>query len=190
MSQEINPSIDYLIKENVVQFLIRLLENSDNPEIQFEAAWSLSNIVSGTSLNTRHVVDLGAITPLIKLLSSPNSNVCEQAVWTLGNIAGDGSELRDLVINSGIVDPILALIRTETPDSLIRIIAWAFSNLCRHKNPAPSINIIQQILPKLSSFLYKNDKEILKETSWALAYITSGSNEEKKAVIETGKNNI
>ena len=146
--------------------------------------------MSGTSLHTRHVVELGAITPLVKLLSSPNSNVCEQALWALGNIAGDGSELRDLAISFGIIDPILALIRPETSNSLIRLIAWTLSNLCRHKSQAPSMNIIQQILPKLSSFLYINDKEILKETSWALSYITAGSTEEKNAVIETGKNYI
>jgi hypothetical protein len=187
LSGETNPPIDYIIKGNIVKSLIKHLENWDHPEIQFEAAWALTNIVSGTSLQTRHVVELGAISPLIKLLSSSYSNVREQAVWTLGNIAGDGPELRDLVINCGIVDPLLALIRLETPDTFIKIIVWTLSNLCRHKNPAPAFNLVEKILPKLSSLLFSSDKEILKEACWAFSYITAGSNEKKDAVIEAGK---
>ena len=46
--------------------------------MKLEAAWALSNIVSGTEAQTQVVVDKGAIIWLIKLLSSNNEELREQ----------------------------------------------------------------------------------------------------------------
>lgn len=76
LSRERNPPIDEVIKSNLVQNLVTYLGYDDHPNLQFEAAWALTNIASGTSAQTRHVVESGAVPPFIKLLSSSNSNVC------------------------------------------------------------------------------------------------------------------
>lgn len=160
LSSDRNPPIDALIASGILPILIHCLECHDNPALQFEAAWALTNIASGTSTQTNKVVHAGAVPLFLQLLHSPQQNVCEQAVWALGNIIGDGPHLRDYVIELGVVQPLLSFIKPEIPISFLRNVTWVIVNLCRNKDPPPPIQTIKELLPALNALIHHSDTNV------------------------------
>ncbi|KPP77474.1 hypothetical protein Z043_103102, partial [Scleropages formosus] len=145
LSSDRNPPIDDLIKSGILPILVHCLDRDDNPSLQFEAAWALTNIASGTSEQTQAVVQSNAVPLFLRLLHSPHQNVCEQAVWALGNIIGDGPQCRDYVISLGVVKPLLSFISPSIPITFLRNVTWVMVNLCRHKDPPPPMETIQEV---------------------------------------------
>ncbi|KAJ8937612.1 hypothetical protein NQ318_018425 [Aromia moschata] len=186
LSSDRNPPIDALIASGILPILVKCLERQDNPSLQFEAAWALTNIASGTSAQTNKVVSAGAVPLFLMLLHSPHQNVCEQAVWALGNIIGDGPVLRDYVIGLGVVDPLLSFIKPEIPISFLRNVTWVIVNLCRNKDPPPPRQTIEELLPALNALIHHTDINILVDTVWALSYLTDGGNDQIQMVIDSG----
>jgi len=188
LSIELNPPIQNIIEAGIVPKLISFLTRSDNPALQFEASWALTNIASGTSDNTRVIISNGAIPIFIKLLFSESDDVREQVVWALGNIAGDSSECRNMVLEAGIIEPLLSLCKPESKMSSLRNATWTLSNLCRGKPQAP-FQAIRTALPVLAGLIFIKDKEVLADACWAFSYIsddTGPQNEKIADVIRSG----
>lgn len=186
LSKEPQPPFDEVIQSGLLPRLVELLDRYDNTTIQFEVAWILTNICSGTSEQTQTVVNHGAVPKLVELLNSPDMRVREQAVWALGNIIGDCAALRDIVLGHNFVPKLLEQIRPEIDVGFLRNIAWVLVNVCRNKEPPPSMEIVSQLVPHLKQLIHSTDLNILTDSTWAVSYITELGTAYSQSIIDQG----
>ncbi|CAL4975523.1 unnamed protein product [Urochloa decumbens] len=184
-SMDLDSAIEDMIGSGEVAGFVQLLAREDCPELQFEAALVLNNILSETTENTKVVVDLGAIPMFLKLLRSTSADICEQAVLALGNVVCDIAIYRDFVLAHGAVFPLLQLINRNVELPLLRTITWTLSNFC-HGRPQPNFEHVKPAIPAFARLIHSEDPEVLSNTCWSLAYLSDGRHCAIQAIIETG----
>mmetsp|Transcript_45341 Transcript_45341/g.66779 ORF Transcript_45341/g.66779 Transcript_45341/m.66779 type:complete len:563 (+) Transcript_45341:167-1855(+) len=183
LSMEYSPPVREVIDCGVLPTFVSLLSRNDFLDIQFEASWALTNVAS--TEYTRVIVDIGAVPPLVALLTSPSADVREQSAWCLGNVAGDSPVLRDHVLQSGAMGPILQNIVQPASQSLLGNVVWALSNFCRGK-PQPDLALVESCIPHLAYLLQNEKKDIVMDACWALSYLSDGDDDRIQTVINGG----
>jgi len=183
LSIEPHPPVEEVLATGVVAILARLLTHHAMPELQFEAAWALTNVASTD--RTQAVVDAGVVPTLVALMSSASADVREQCIWCLGNVAGDSSEFRDTVLQAGALEPLLANLSQPASTSLLRNATWSLSNLCRGK-PHPSLERMAPAVPVLVALLGSGDTDTTMDACWALSYLSDGDEARIEAVVRAG----
>ncbi|KAK4299200.1 hypothetical protein Pmani_028518 [Petrolisthes manimaculis] len=187
LSREENPLLVPFYKAGCLDKLIPHLQRDKESTLQFEAAWAVTNIASGSTELTQGVVDAGAVPIFIRLLKSPNQQIKEQAAWALGNIAGDGEPLRNIVVRAGIIPSVLEAIASVTssdPVTLVRVLAWVLTNLFRPKGHAIGPCERRDCLLALKQLLQHHDTEVVVDALWAVDYIAERDDDSLSDVLD------
>ena len=77
---EFDPPVQKIIDSGVIPVLISLIKRFDYPDLQYEAAWALSNIASGEQQYTKVLIDHGIVPSAIELLDHPQAHINEQGI--------------------------------------------------------------------------------------------------------------
>jgi len=180
LSLEMGPPIDDVINAGLIPLLMEMLRSPVNNKLQFEAAWCITNIASGTHAQTKVVIDSGAIPIFCELLRSESREIREQAVWAIGNLSGDNVDARDEILRFNALHEIKRFITSESgfnrdpprSDFLVNC-TWTISNLLRGK-PVPRSEIISEAIPILHKLIYSPNPDVQADACWAVSYITDG----------------
>lgn len=179
------PPIQEVVDSGIVPTLISYLPRDDWVDLQFEAAWAVSNVASGTQAHTHLVITNNAVPEFVRLLESPNEEVREQATWAIGNIAGDSSECRNYILSLGAMEKLIRAVNTPVSKiTVLRNAVWALSNVCRSK-PPPPLEEVQPALPVLAQLLNHSDKEVVTDACWAVSYISDGPIDRIQRVLQS-----
>jgi hypothetical protein len=185
VSKTEGPPIQEAIEAGLVSLMVQFLAHEDQ-KLQFEAAWVLTNIASGTSEQTAAVVEAGAVPLFVQILNNGAPDTQEQVVWAVANIAGDSVKHRDMLLRQDAVTAMCKLlVANENRIGMLRNVTWAISNLCRGK-PVPELPMVQMALPFLARLITCHDKEVLCDAIWAISYICDGSAPQIDAVLQSG----
>lgn len=187
-----SPEYDRVFASGAATPLVKLLGEryDEDPKLQFEAAWAITNMLSSNSNGTTiRVADvsLAALARLVATAADPDLQ--EQVVWAIGNTAGDGIVLRDRVLAMGLLTPLLAVIDSQPRLKTLQLAVWTVSNMCRpHSKQYPSYELVRPALPSIVRCLEGDDVEMLIDACWSLAYLSQGDDDSQKidAVLATG----
>ena len=164
-----------MIDANAVPRIIQLLDFNDMPDIQYESAWCITNIATGSRDQVQCLVEKGVIPKLAVLMKNEKNKLKNQAIWALGNISGECIEYRDTVINYGIIPTLVNTLLATKDIEILKNGSWALLNFIRGK-PVPDYEKIKCAIPAFCNLILKNDdKEILVDSCWGLTTLSENS---------------
>mmetsp|Transcript_73626 Transcript_73626/g.216009 ORF Transcript_73626/g.216009 Transcript_73626/m.216009 type:complete len:562 (+) Transcript_73626:101-1786(+) len=185
------PPIQAVIDEGACTPLVACLDDNSSA-VQFEAAWTITNIASGTTAQTSALLEVGAAEALFRILASGQicgrADLCDQCLCALSNIAGDDDvQPRDQLLARGVIGHLGSLferIPNFTWDlhgrvQVLRSLTRLMSNLCCG-HPAPPLDEVDCAFDYFVQVLLgTEDTEMLADALFGLCCLIEGATDDK-----------
>ncbi|KAJ3444267.1 importin subunit alpha-4 [Anaeramoeba flamelloides] len=178
-----DPPIDQVLQCKILPILVDLLQDPKEPDLQFNAAWIISNIASGLSEHTKLVVESNTIPIFVGLLGSKNEDIQLQSIWALGNIAGDDLSYRNTLLEFNAINLLCDIVNKTTDFEIVKKSIWVLRLLC-NGNPVPTFEMVLPLMNVLKNMLVYSNREIIVEATTALGYLAEGSEKNIQLIIE------
>ena len=149
---KMNP-IQQVIDSGIVNLLNPFMFLDEYPQLQYETAWLLTNMCTGTSDQIDYIIKRGCLNGLTHMLNSSITELKEQAFWALGNIATESNQYRDLLLQPSIFPNLINIVMSgSSPVRLVKQGCWTLSCICRTL-PVPPEQTCRKMIPALNKGL-------------------------------------
>lgn len=167
-----NSHIQSIADAGIVPNLIKFLSFTYPENVVEQVSWLFSNILSEDLSET--VVDSPIVLALMNAVDTNHPKVAENSLWALANVAGDTDKTRKLLIEHKFLE---FLVEKSTSESmtLLRIVAWIFSNMTKEPEnfTKDEFSMCITICKNLAKSL---EEDISSETLWGLVNLSSQEN--------------
>jgi len=195
-ARKLNPDahIDSIINSNFLNFITKVLDESTDDGLSYEAIWILINVAAGNHRQTYSVVQCGALDVLFnKLDGNISITLVDHILWCISNIIGDGAKLRDLTMKKGLLMKIYDILFKSTEEVTISVkknIGWILSNTLRPVNnpiEEKDLELVMDMVDRLVTTCPGDRTDIMYDCIWALFYSLNNKNGvEKHKIIARG----
>ncbi len=175
---------DYVLQAGALRPLLALFSEQHKLSMLRNATWTLSNFCRGKQPQPDWDLISPALTPLSKLIHSPDDEVLMDACWAISYLSDRSKDKAQAVIEAGVVPRLVELFNHRSSSVQIPALR-SVGNLVTGGGLQAQIVITAGALPALSAVLTSPDDTICKEACWIVSNITSGSPPQIQAVIDT-----
>ncbi|OQS53926.1 IMPA1 [Ecytonucleospora hepatopenaei] len=192
LSQRASPPVKQILDLKIMDRLVSLLNTKNKLYVEttdkhmaknvlIETAWALTNICTGTHLQTKTVVDHNACPLLMEMFRFNDDEMVDQAIWCLGNIAGDCERFRDILTGLGAVETVCEKLKIyefkNDKKAIFNNLLWFAGNLLRGKIPPPSKETMAVFLNIYEAYCNIEDEEATNAIFWGISYICDNDND-------------
>ena len=118
----------------------------------------------------------------------------ELAAWTLGNLAADDQATRAALLSHGVIAPLVQVYNALHGDGqqqhshseLLRVVAWALSNLFKATNLEHSVLSTTPFLSHCYIDWLSDDSQVAVEVSWVLSHLSAHPPAVLRLMVERG----